>query len=112
MCFVQKKEKKKIVFLLSKTKNIVELCVVLVILLFLTMMQRWNRRRGHSPIVACVLVSFIVCSIIYNESSIQKIHDNPRQLHRKSTVQYIKPNLGNHFGDSSGMFGFLEVIET
>ncbi|KAF5941024.1 hypothetical protein HYC85_022191 [Camellia sinensis] len=41
------------------------------------MMQRWHKKRTHFPLLAALIFFvFIVCSILYNERSIQQIHQN------------------------------------
>ncbi|KAB5520080.1 hypothetical protein DKX38_024399 [Salix brachista] len=66
------------------------------------MMQRWNRKKSHFPIVALILLGVVVCSILYNESSIQQIHEEdqsnqgPKHQQHASTVTYVVPNLGSH----------------
>ncbi|KAJ9180520.1 hypothetical protein P3X46_008751 [Hevea brasiliensis] len=62
------------------------------------MMQRWSRKRSHFPLAAFVLLVFIACSILYNESSIQHIHEHSDHVSRKpeTTAAYIKPNLPTH----------------
>ncbi|KAJ6778052.1 PROTEIN TRICHOME BIREFRINGENCE-LIKE 35 [Salix koriyanagi] len=66
------------------------------------MMQRWNRKKSHFPIVALILLGVVVCSILHNESSIQQIHEEdpsnqgPKHQQHASTVTYVVPNLGSH----------------
>ncbi|KAL5742459.1 hypothetical protein ACOSP7_029191 [Xanthoceras sorbifolium] len=59
------------------------------------MMQRWNKKRTHFPLLALLLIVFIVCSILYNESSIQRIHEDPNHVRHDQEVPifYVKPNL-------------------
>ncbi|XP_021649112.2 protein trichome birefringence-like 35 isoform X2 [Hevea brasiliensis] len=62
------------------------------------MMQRWSRKKSHFPLAVFVLLVFITCSILYNETSIKQIHEHPDHLPRKpqTTVTYIEPNLVTH----------------
>lgn len=64
----------------------------------LTMMQRWSRKRSHFPLAAFVLLVFLACSVLYNETSIPQIHEHPDHVSRKheTTVTYIKPNLASY----------------
>lgn len=83
-------------------------------------MQRWNRKRSHFPLVAFVLLIVILCSILYNESSIQQIHEDPDHHvphHQETTITYIKPNLVSYSKHAPGMFiyhsgdfGFLSLL--
>lgn len=66
------------------------------------MMQRWHRKKSHFPLVAFFFLGIIVCSILYNESSIQQVHEEdpsnqgPNHQQHATTVTYVKPNLGTH----------------
>ncbi|KAH9673155.1 protein trichome birefringence-like 35 [Citrus sinensis] len=59
----------------------------------MTQSQRCNRKRTHSPLIALFFLVFIVCSILYNELSIQRIHQDSRHDHQEAPVRYIQPNL-------------------
>ncbi|KAJ0028620.1 hypothetical protein Pint_34946 [Pistacia integerrima] len=60
-------------------------------------MQRWNRKKTHFPLLALALLVFIVCSILYNERSIQQIHEDSDHVHHDQEVpiKYVQPNLVN-----------------
>ncbi|XVF55025.1 hypothetical protein PTKIN_Ptkin06aG0003400 [Pterospermum kingtungense] len=58
--------------------------------------QRWSRKKPHFPLLAVLLLVFIVCSILYNEFSIQQIHESPDPVSsssQKASITYVKPNL-------------------
>lgn len=59
----------------------------------MTQSQRCNRKRTHSPLIALFFLVFIVCSILYNELSIQRIHQDSHHDHQEAPVRYIQPNL-------------------
>jgi hypothetical protein len=73
------------------------------------MMQRWHRKKSHFPLVAFIFLGIIVCSILYNESSIQQVHEEdpsnqgPNHQQHATTVTYVKPNLGTHSNFAPGM---------
>ncbi|KAL1153699.1 hypothetical protein V6Z11_A09G194200 [Gossypium hirsutum] len=60
---------------------------------------RWSRKKSHFPLLAVLLLAFITCSILYNEFSIQQIHESPDHGSTPTTPQtsftYVKPNLLN-----------------
>uniref|UniRef100_A0A2P2LXH0 Protein trichome birefringence-like 35 n=2 Tax=Rhizophora mucronata TaxID=61149 RepID=A0A2P2LXH0_RHIMU len=69
------------------------------------MTPRWNRKRSHLPLLAFVFLVFILCSILFNESSIRKIHESPdpdAPLYKETSITYVKPNLGTHSEPASG----------
>ena len=41
------------------------------------MVQRWNKKRAHFPLIVFLFGLFILSSILYNERSIRQIHQNP-----------------------------------
>lgn len=41
------------------------------------MVQRWNKKRAHFPLIVFLFGLFILSSILYNELSIRQIHQNP-----------------------------------
>nr|DAD26340.1 TPA_asm: hypothetical protein HUJ06_027808 [Nelumbo nucifera] len=43
------------------------------------MMQKWNRKRTHFPLLAVLFSLFIAASIFYNERNIQQIHEDNKQ---------------------------------
>ncbi|KAA3455002.1 protein trichome birefringence-like 35 [Gossypium australe] len=69
---------------------------------------RWSRKKSHFPLLAVLLLAFITCSILYNEFSIQQIHESPDHGSTHTTPQtsftYVKPNLPN--GASGMSFSF------
>ncbi|MBA0588184.1 hypothetical protein Gorai_001297 [Gossypium raimondii] len=60
---------------------------------------RWSRKKSHFPLLAVLLLAFITCSILYNEFSIQQIHESPDHGSTPTSPQtsftYVKPNLPN-----------------
>ncbi|KAK8629400.1 hypothetical protein V6N13_078242 [Hibiscus sabdariffa] len=65
---------------------------------------RWSRKKSHSPLLAILLVVFISCSILYNEFSIQQIHESSDHGFASSTQRtsftIVKLNLPNGASDS------------
>ncbi|KAK3227397.1 hypothetical protein Dsin_007259 [Dipteronia sinensis] len=59
------------------------------------MMQRWNKKRTHFPLLVLILLVFIVCSILYIESSIRQIHEDSDHVRHDQEVpiSHEKPNL-------------------
>ncbi|KAK2647436.1 hypothetical protein Ddye_014925 [Dipteronia dyeriana] len=59
------------------------------------MMQRWNKKRTHFPLLVLILLVFIVCSILYIESSIRQIHEDSDHVRHDQEVpiSHVKPNL-------------------
>jgi hypothetical protein len=60
-------------------------------------MQRWNRKKTHFPLLVVLLLVFIVFTVLYNESNIQRIQENPDHVHhhQEASVTYVKPNRLN-----------------
>ncbi|KAJ7950040.1 Trichome birefringence-like family [Quillaja saponaria] len=67
------------------------------------MMQKWNRKKAHFPLLAIFVLVFIVFTIIHNERSIQQIHENPDHVHNKqeASITYVEPNLPNNLKEAS-----------
>ncbi|GLT66132.1 hypothetical protein SLA2020_385190 [Shorea laevis] len=59
------------------------------------MMQRWNRKKPHFPILILLFILFIVFTILYNELNIQQINEDPDPVSRnqRASITYVKPNL-------------------
>ncbi|KAL3753531.1 hypothetical protein ACJRO7_000867 [Eucalyptus globulus] len=56
-------------------------------------MHRWNRKKNQFPLLVLVFLGFIVCSILYNESSIRQINHDPDRVPRKQPeVTFVRPN--------------------
>ncbi|XP_042943562.1 protein trichome birefringence-like 35 isoform X2 [Carya illinoinensis] len=58
------------------------------------MMQRWSRKKTHFPLLVILLLIFIVFTVLYNELSIQQIHEEPDPVHHRqeTSITYVKPN--------------------
>ncbi|XP_041023843.1 protein trichome birefringence-like 35 [Juglans microcarpa x Juglans regia] len=58
------------------------------------MMQRWSRKKSHFPLLVILLLIFIVFTVLYNERSIQQIHEEPDRVHHRqeASITYVKPN--------------------
>ncbi|XP_030541865.1 protein trichome birefringence-like 35 [Rhodamnia argentea] len=56
-------------------------------------MHRWSRKKSPFPLVALVSLGFIVCTILYHESSIRQIYRDPDQVPQKQPkITYVRPN--------------------
>ncbi|KAE8099122.1 hypothetical protein FH972_017127 [Carpinus fangiana] len=64
---------------------------------FLYAYIRWNRKKTHFPLLVVLLLVFIVFTVLYNESNIQRIQENPDHVHhhQEASVTYVKPNRLN-----------------
>lgn len=56
-------------------------------------------KKTHFPLIALFFLGFIVCSILYDELSIQRIHQESHHDHQDAPIRYIQPNL---FDKNSG----------
>ncbi|KAK4748194.1 hypothetical protein SAY87_014780 [Trapa incisa] len=61
------------------------------------MQQRCSRKKTHLHLLLVVLLVSLVSSIIYNESSIRRIHEDPDGVPRRpregAKFTYVRPNL-------------------
>ncbi|KAK6943198.1 Trichome birefringence-like, N-terminal domain [Dillenia turbinata] len=61
------------------------------------MMQRWNRKRSPLHLLALLFIVFIASSILYNESSIRQINDDPnldlQQRQHETSISSSAPNF-------------------
>lgn len=76
--------------------------------LTISMTNKWSRKKRHFPLLALLLV-FLACSVLYNEFSIQQIHQSPDHVHhtqqQTSSFTYVKPNLPQ---GASGVLSYLK----
>lgn len=71
-----------------------------------SVMQRWNRKKTHFPLLALFFLLFIVLTILHNERRILKIQqDHPDHVHhhREAPITYVKPNLLSFGNRAPGM---------
>ncbi|XP_039009008.1 protein trichome birefringence-like 35 [Hibiscus syriacus] len=60
----------------------------------MSMSSKWSRKKPHFPLLA-VLFIFIACSVLYNEFSVQRIHESTDHVpsSQPTPSTYVKPNL-------------------
>lgn len=76
------------------------------------MMQRWNRKKTHFPLLVFLFVVLIVLSILHNERSVLQIQEDTNHdlnYQETSSITFVKPNIVSSKNQIPGMAVFPQL---